>query len=422
MVPYCGNRWNSDLCVTFHSTETALLKLQSDLLCAADAGLVSALCILDLTAAFDTVDHELLLHWLERQFGLCVLECFRSYLSGRSFRVITCSLDTSSTVYIVCSVPQGSVLGPHLFILYTADMKDVVDRHYVLSHAFADDTQLYLHCLCSDMAFATTRLELCISDVAEWTSANRLHLNTDKTELLWTGSKNSRQFIGSRSPPLQLGVDTVIAQDEFRLLGVPLSSDLSLDRHISNVCASCYHRMRQLRPARRSLDANSLATLVHAFVISRVDYCNSLLAAVPKYTTDKLQHVLVAAARVITSTRKYDRGLSRLLHEELHWLDVPERILFKLCVFIHQCLNNNVLRYLMDTCSSVATVPDRQCLRSAGRNYPVVPRHWLATYGRRTFVIAGPSAWNDLPDELRDISLSRTVFRSRLKTYFFSYY
>ena len=76
----------------------------------------------------------------------------------------------------------------------------------------------------------------------------------------------------------------------------------------------------------------------------------------------------------------------------------------------------------MDTCSSVATVPGRQRLRSAGHNYLVVPRHRLATYGRRAFVTAGPSAWNDLPDELRDISLSRTVFRSRLKTYFFSYY
>ena len=72
----------------------------------------------------------------------------------------------------------------------------------------------------------------------------------------------------------------------------------------------------------------------------------------------------------------------------------------------------------MDTCSSVATVPGRQRLRSAGRNYLVVERHRLATYGRRAFVIAGPSAWNDLPDELRDISLSRTAFRSRLKTHF----
>ena len=172
----------------------------------------------------------------------------------------------------------------------------------------------------------------------------------------------------------------------------------------------CEHKMEDYHNC-------SLLTLV-LLVTSPVDYCNSLLAAVPNYTTDKLLRVLVAAEWVITSTRKYDRGLSRLLHEELHWLDAPERILFKLCVFIHQCLNNKALRYLMDTCSSVANVLGRQRLRSVGRNYLVVPRQRLAVYRRRAFVIAGPSAWNDLPDELRDISLSRTVFRSRLKTYF----
>ena len=139
--------------------------------------------------------------------------------------------------------------------------------------------------------------------------------------------------------------------------------------------------------------------------------CRLLLAAVPKYTTDKLQRVLVAAARVITSTRKYDRGLSRLLHEELHWLDVPERIFFKLWVFIHQSLNNKALRYTWWT-----LVRRRRLYRVD--SYLVAPRHRLATHGRRAFVIAGPSAWNDLPDELRDISLSRTVLEVALKLIF----
>jgi len=108
----------------FHSTETAVTKVFSDLLVAADNGQMSALCVLDLTAAFDTVDHDLLLLWLERQFGLrgIVLAWLRSYLSGRTFRVVYGC--TSFVVYIVCSVPQGSVLGPLLFIvgLYTADL------------------------------------------------------------------------------------------------------------------------------------------------------------------------------------------------------------------------------------------------------------------------------------------------------------
>ena len=118
------------------------MTLFNDLLFAANVGHMSALCLLDLTAAFDTVDHELLLLRLERQFGLrgTVLAWFRSYLSGRTFRVIFSS-STSSIVYNVCSVPQGSVLGPLLFVVYTADLEDIAEKHGVSVHAFADDTQ-----------------------------------------------------------------------------------------------------------------------------------------------------------------------------------------------------------------------------------------------------------------------------------------
>jgi len=124
----------------FHSTDSAVLKVYNDLLLAADSGLVSALCLLDLTAAFDTVDHDLLLLRLERQFGFhgAVLQWFRSYLSDRSFRVV---LGTSSSflVHLLCFVPQGSVLGPRMFILYMTDLADLVAKHQVNFHSFADD-------------------------------------------------------------------------------------------------------------------------------------------------------------------------------------------------------------------------------------------------------------------------------------------
>jgi len=147
-----------------HSTETAVLKIYDDLLLAADNGDESALCLLDLTAAFNTVDHDLVMLKLECQFGLrgVILDWFRSYLCGRTYRVIH---------HVICSVPQGSVLGPRMFILCAANLEDVAAKHSVNIYGYADDTQLYLHGCRDDMTSTVHRLESCITDVGQWMSA-----------------------------------------------------------------------------------------------------------------------------------------------------------------------------------------------------------------------------------------------------------
>jgi len=104
------------------------------------------------------------------------------------------------------------------------------------------------------------------------------------------------------------------------LLGVIISADLSLDRHVSVVSSAPFYWLRQLRRVNQSLDDESVAILVHVFVTSRIDYCNLLLAGEPKSVTDKLQWVMNAAARVVSGRKKYDHGLTHLLHSELHWL------------------------------------------------------------------------------------------------------
>jgi len=96
------------------------------------------------------------------------------------------------------------------------------------------------------------------------------------------------------------------------------------------------------------LHTESLKTLVHAFLTSRVDYCNSVLASAPKTITDELQRVLNAAVHLISCTSKYDRGLSALLHDELHWLDIPQRVQYKLAVTVHRCRRNEAPTYLID--------------------------------------------------------------------------
>jgi len=154
-------------------------------------------------------------------------------------------------------------------------------------------------------------------------------------------------MLGSQAPALQLGSDTVTTSDHVRVLEVTFSSDLSLEKHVFKTCAASFHWLLQLRRIRKSLDG-SAATLVHAFVTSRVDYCNAVYAEAPKTVTDKLQRVINAAARVVCDTRKFDRGLTSHLYDELHWLDVPKRVTNKMGVMVYRCVHGQAPRYLAD--------------------------------------------------------------------------
>ena len=162
----------------------------------------------------------------------------------------------------------------------------------------------------------------------------------------------------------------------------------------------------------------STTTLVHAFVTSRVDYCSCLLANAPHKWTDKLQCVMNTAARIITQTRKYDRGLTNILHNKLHWLDVQQRVKFRLCVTVYKCINGLAPPYLAELCRPVATVQRRRHLRSAAQGQLVDPGYKMSTYGKRAFSHAGPAAWHSLPSNIK-LATSLGRFQKQLKTFFF---
>ena len=155
----------------------------------------------------------------------------------------------------------------------------------------------------------------------------------------------------------------------------------------------------------------------------------TLLLGAPKSktVTDKLQRVLNAAARVVSDTRKFDRGLTSLLNDELHWLDVPERVTgtYKMGVMVYRCLHGQAPRYGTSVADHLITSSDiasRLRLRSANRHQLIVPRCRLNTYGRPPFSIAGPTVWNSLPDELRAPACGSNSFKQFLKTILFSLY
>ena len=191
---------------TFHSTETALLKIHSDILASMDAGKVTALTLLDLSAAFDTIDHTILLSRLD-WFGVTgtALNWFESYLNGRCQRIKIGDC-LSSKADLKFGVPRGSVLGPLLFTLYTTPLSSMIFEHAIPHHLYADDSQLYVSFASGDSAAALKGLLSCLASVQSWISTKKLKLNPDKTEFLLIGNERQRSKYLSTFPIELLGV------------------------------------------------------------------------------------------------------------------------------------------------------------------------------------------------------------------------
>ena len=401
-----------------HSTETAVLKVMSDAYSAADLKQVTLLCLLDLSAAFDTVDHTILLDRLHHTYGLRghVLGWFQSYLSNRS-QSVCYNGQMSAVMTIRFGVPQGSVLGPNLFVLYAADAIAIARKHGFSAHAYADDLQLYDHGNPSDCASLVSRLSACVEEVKEWMASSRLRLNASKTELIWLGAARYVKLCPT-DPQLIAGA-TITPSIKVRDLGVTVDSDLSLKSHVHHVTSVAYFHIRQLRLVRRSLTFNAAHSLVCAMVHSRLDYCNGVLANAPLGLVNSLQSVLRSAARLVLRLPPW-ASVTERMRDQLHWLPMQQRIKFKLCTMAFKCIHGLAPAYLSRMCSSVAAVPARSGLRSAASGHLLLPDTQMSTVGRRGFYYACPAAWNSLPRHLTtNSSLTLPGFKKQLKTFLF---
>ena len=189
--------------------------------------------------------------------------------------------------------------------------------------------------------------------------------------------------------------------------------------HIAKTMQTCFFYLRHLRQIRHLLGQEAATKLVLAFVISRLDYGNAVLAGLPQSIIAPLQRVLNAAARLVCGLRPRDHVTDAV--RNLHWLPVEARIEFKLCVLVHQCLAGNAPSYLVDLVRPVADLQRNMTLRSVSTNELVVPRTRLKV-GERAFKVAAATSWNRLPTELRQSSVSLQTFCKKLKTFLFSKY
>ena len=389
----------------------------NDIIRAVDDGKIAALVLLDLSAAFDTVDHSILIDVLHRRFAVDGLPLLwlQSYLSNSS-QTYTVDGKQSTPVRVKCSVPQGSVLGPLEFISYTEDIVLLFTRHSLIYHLFADDKQLLKTMTIRDIDVARQQIGSCIEEVRDWCASRRLQLNASKTELVWFGSRANLQKLSSRDLSLSFGTDVIQPVAVVSDLGVYLNSELAMMEHVSRTSRSCFFQLRRLRQIRRSAGEEVTKRLVSAFVLSRLDYCNAALAGLPQSTIRPLQRVQNAAARLITNTGRHDHITPVMM--DLHWLPIHLRIKYKLCLIMHLIYTRQCPNYLQEIVCLTAHGATRTGLRSAdGWSYKV-PRI-RTVFGERAFSYAGPMAWNSLPAYVQS-TVNTNSFKRQLKTFFYN--
>ena len=273
-----------------HSCKTALVRLTNDLLWNMEVQWVRALVAIDLSVAFDTVDHTVLLKVLQQHFGVNgkVLNWMDTYLRPRGFKV-NIGNDYSKYIPMDFSVPQGSILGPVLFSAYISTLRLEVPRSIDL-HGFADDHVMkkdFLASKCNEEDNTIHQLQDCCMGVKNWMDHNRLKMNSDKTEFILIGSRQQLQKCHSKQ--ININSENIAKSETIKYLGAWIDSNLSFKKHITERCKMAMWNLQKLKHIRKFLNQETCHTLVCGLVLTHLDYANTILADLPNIEIAKMQ-------------------------------------------------------------------------------------------------------------------------------------
>lgn len=294
-----------------------------------------------------------------------------------------------------------------LFSIYMLPLGQIFRKYNICFHSYADDTQIYLQLKGNSPASLEPLLQ-CLGEVKSWMASNSLHFNENKTEVIIfgpSGNPNTSNFNLHSFEPF--------VKSHAKNLGVILDSNFTFEKQISSVVQRSFFKLRLLSKVRSFLSFKNFERAIHAFIISQLDYCNSLYAGVSQTCLARLQLVQNAAAHLLTRTKRCEH-ISPVL-ASLHWLPVRFRINFKILLLTYKALNGQAPGYLSDL---LQTYTPLRSLRSSDLLLLAVPRSRLVHRGDRAFAVVAPKLWNNLPLHIRQAP-TVNLFKSYLKTHFY---
>ena len=359
-----------------------------------------------MSAAFDTVDLKKLMVILENKIGIkgTALQWFRSFLFDRQQKVKIHGF-TSSLLITLYGVPQGSVLGPVLFNIYVSSLSEVMKSSGVFSSSYADDTNARLQLSLQFQYFnISQRIPKLIGEIQSWMNNHFLKLNPQKTEIILLyppQDKNTNKLNG-----IFVDDNCLRFSKNVKLLGVQLDSNLSFDHHVNDIVATSMYHLKNISKIKRYLTPSETEIVVHAFLSTKLDYCNSILFGVNQVTMSKLQTVQNKAARIILGLSPYSLVTNEML-SKLHWLKLDQRIIFKILLFVHKFFVGVSPRWFSE--QLVIINLEERLLHKF---------YFNSKSGRRSFTYAAPRFWNCLRKDIRMLN-DTEKFEASIKTVLF---
>ena len=392
-----------------HSCITAMVNLVDQLIANMDDKLISSLLMIDLSKAFDTINHELLITKLSI-YGVSPssLKWFKAYLTSRRQYVRIDNVDSNSQI-IRHGVPQGSILGPLLFIIFMNDINLVPISDCEL-HLYADDTTMLTCSPTMDQLMTTTNQAL--TTIVDWFLKNKLIVNLKKTECMTVMTKAKERFTSENNSTLSIDGNQIKQVFHHKLLGLVIDSHLTWNDHVDYIVSKAASRLFLLKKIKPFLSLKERKLFYSSMIMPVLEYGSVIWGDFYVGITERLLKQQKRAARIILDVKKPTDTPSADLFGKLNWLSFDKRIILQRGTLVYKCLNNLAPDYLCNIFTKLKDTRSR-ITRAFTNGKLALQRKFRLAVGQKSFLYRGTHLWNSLPLEITK-SNDLNNFRTKL--------